>query len=183
MGVAVYGTEVYVTGGSSHTVSIFSLDGELVRHLDTQASVSGPQGIAFDDRGRFVITSFYTGVVARYRPDDPDPEIYFEDRGIEVARSVAYQPLTGGPQEAFIRGDFNRDEQLDISDPVAVLGYLFVGLSPTRCPDAGDANDDGRLDVTDAIYSLGHLFGGGPPPPAPFPASGPDPTADELECH
>lgn len=183
MGVAIYGGKVYVTGGSSHTVSIFSLDGIVIRHLDTEAAISGPQGIAFDDRGNFVITSFYTGEVARYATSDSTPEFYFEDRGIRVARSVAYAPLSGGPQEPFLRGDFNRDGGLDISDPVAELGYLFAGTPLTPCLDAGDANDDGKVDITDAVYSLDHLFNGGPAPPEPFPESGADPTGDELECH
>lgn len=183
MGIAIYGTEVFVTGGASNTVSVFGLDGTLIRHVDTEEAISGPQGIAFDDLGNFVITSFYTGKVALYSGAASTPEFYYEEQGIEVARSVAYLPLSGGPQEPFIRGDFNRDGRLDISDPVAELGYLFGGARAARCLDAGDTNDDGRLDITDPIVALEHLFSGGPAPPEPFPRSGPDPTVDELECH
>lgn len=183
MGIAIYGTEIFITGGASHTVSVFDLDGTLVRHVDTSDSISGPQGIAFDDQGDFAISSFYSGKVALYARSSSTPEFYFEESGVKVARSLAYLPISGGPQSPFVRGDFNRDGRFDISDPVAELGYLFGGVRVARCFDAGDTNDDGRLDITDAIYSLGHLFSGGPPPPEPFPQSGLDPTDDDLECH
>ena len=182
MGVAIYAGRVYVTGGSSHTVSIFSLEGALVHHIDTEEKIPGPQGIAFDDRGHFVITSFYNGEIARYAREADTPSVLYESHGVKVARSVAYLPLTGGPQQPFVRGDFNRDASFDISDPVAILGYLFAGTPDARCLDAGDANDDGKLNIADAIHSLGHLFAGGAAPPAPFPESGRDPTADELAC-
>ena len=56
----------------------------------------------------------------------------------------------------------------------------LVGSGPeTRCPDAGDCNDDGLgPDVSDAVYGIEYQFMGGPRPPAPFPACGPDTTAD-----
>lgn len=183
MGVGIYGGKVYVTGGASHTVSVFNLDGALVRHIDTEAAIPGPQGIAFDHHGNFVISSFYTGEVAQYAPQEATPRRYYEYRGIKVARSVAYLPLSADPQLPFIRGDFNRDGSFDISDPVAVLGYLFAGAETTRCLDAGDGDDNGKLDITDAIYLLGHLFSGGPAPLPPFPQSGEDPTDDGLVCY
>jgi hypothetical protein len=36
--------------------------------------------------------------------------------------------------------------------------------------------------MVDCAYLTSYLFYGGPPPPAPFPACGTDPTADELDC-
>lgn len=85
------------------------------------------------------------------------------------------------PAGTFRRGHTNDDGRLDISDPIALLGHLFLGGEIAPCPDAADANDDGRVDLSDAIHALGHLFLGGPPPPAPGPDScGPDPTEDDL---
>jgi hypothetical protein len=86
-----------------------------------------------------------------------------------------------GAEAAFIRGDTNGDRKLDISDPVALLGHLFLG-GELRCVDAGDGNDDGALDITDAIFVLNHLFLGAPGPPPPFPERGRDPTEDPLGC-
>jgi hypothetical protein len=83
----------------------------------------------------------------------------------------------------FIRGDANGDGGVDISDPQATLGYLFLGRGAPHCFDAADANDDGRLDISDGIHTLEFLFTGGEPPPPPFPGSGADPTADGMRCH
>jgi uncharacterized repeat protein (TIGR01451 family) len=81
------------------------------------------------------------------------------------------------------RGNANADARFDVSDPIATLGFLFLG-DPVElaCEDAADADDDGALNLTDAVFALGHLFLGGPQPPPPFPGCGADPTADALRC-
>ena len=91
-------------------------------------------------------------------------------------------PATARAQAAFVRGDVNADGQLDVSDPVFLLRYLFQGgLRPT-CADAGDADDDGRLSVSDSVQVLAYLFRGGEPPPPPNETCGRDPTDDALGC-
>lgn len=82
----------------------------------------------------------------------------------------------------FRRGDGNNDGQVDLSDAVTTLGYLFLGSEPPVCLDAADANDSGELDVTDAIFTLGVLFLGQGSFPPPSPACGIDPVADGLDC-
>ncbi|MBI4606054.1 MAG: hypothetical protein HY721_29155 [Planctomycetes bacterium] len=82
----------------------------------------------------------------------------------------------------FRRGDVEENGELNITDAVAILGYLFLGSRAPRCLDAADANDSGELNITDAIYLLGYLFAGGPPPPPPLAAPGRDPTRDDLGC-
>lgn len=92
-------------------------------------------------------------------------------------------PLEGPPAPLFVRGDANEDEVVDISDPIAILLHLFAGGRTPRCLDVVDADDSGVEDISDAIYLLGFLFLNGPPPPAPFPTRGEDPTpTDPLEC-
>ena len=72
---------------------------------------------------------------------------------------------------------------LDLSDAVFTLNYLFGGGATPPCLDAADANDVGSVDLSDPIYSLQFLFQGGPDIPPPYPAPGTDPTADALgEC-
>lgn len=83
---------------------------------------------------------------------------------------------------AFRRGDPDADGAIDITDPIAILGFLFLGVGTLPCEDAADADDDGSLRITDPIYLLGFLFLGGPPPEAPFASCGPDPTADAIPC-
>lgn len=81
----------------------------------------------------------------------------------------------------FVRGDTNGDNSIDIADAISVLGYLFSN-DPATCLDAYDGNDDGAVNIADAISLLDFLFTQGSPPPAPFPAPGVDPTADQLDC-
>jgi hypothetical protein len=90
-------------------------------------------------------------------------------------------PLSAA-SSTFLRGDANLDDKLDIADPVTVLGYLYLGTASLSCLDAADGNDDGELDIADPIFLLSFLFNGGGAPPAPFPAAGPDPTPDGMEC-
>ena len=82
----------------------------------------------------------------------------------------------------FLRGDSNGDGVMDISDPAATLGYLFLGDAALDCLDAADADDSGALDISDAVVALDHLFLSGLPLPEPAAAPGPDPTPDDLSC-
>src|SRR6266545_1437379 len=88
-------------------------------------------------------------------------------------------PLQAAP---FLRGDANAGGEVDISDAISTLAFLFSGSRAPACSDAADANDDGRIDITDPIFTLDFLFLGGVVPPAPYPACGPDLTPDELDC-
>ncbi len=99
------------------------------------------------------------------------------------ARIVA--ALTSGSvtvAETFRRGDANVDGNIDISDSIHILIGLFVGGVVIDCDDSADFNDDAAVDISDAVRLLGHLFLGEPPPSAPYPDCGVDPTADRLDC-
>ncbi|MCZ6795220.1 MAG: hypothetical protein O7J95_16570 [Planctomycetota bacterium] len=82
----------------------------------------------------------------------------------------------------FTRGDCNANGNVvggsncEISDPIFLLNFLFLGGPAPPCEEACNSNDDARLDLTDAVHQLSYCFRGGPPPPAPFPACGDDPT-------
>jgi hypothetical protein len=133
-----------------------------------------------------------------------DPSVTFEGEGAEVAASMSAPgdytvtcAATDGThvvtadvvvrivpcRDLFRRGDCNDDGEVDISDPVATLAYLFLGSEDLGCLDAADADDSGEADISDAIYLLTFLFLGGPAPEEPFLDCGPDPTIDdELTC-
>jgi len=81
----------------------------------------------------------------------------------------------------FRRGDTNGDGSRDISDAIAILGFLF-GVRSMECDDAGDVDDDGRQDITDSLALLNYLFLGGTAPSGPFFSCGRDPTPDDLDC-
>jgi hypothetical protein len=103
---------------------------------------------------------------------------------IRQSKSVpATIAIAVGPSSpAFKRGDVNSDGREDISDGIALLGYLFLGSTAPECLRAADCDGSGLLDITDAVYLLGHLFLGGPPPRAPFPDCGVDPAEGALPC-
>jgi hypothetical protein len=82
----------------------------------------------------------------------------------------------------FTRGDPDRNDAVNLTDAIVILGYLFQGTAGIDCLDAADVDDDGKVDLTDAIYLLNFLFLGGPEVVLPYPEAGTDPTLDELPC-
>lgn len=103
---------------------------------------------------------------------DDDPAC--NDRAEDASRSIqlAVNAPAGGGQ---IPSDCNRDGQLDISDGICLLRFLFLG-SPAFLPcgdgtasDPGnkkflDSNGDGRIDLSDAVSLFRYLFSGGSEP-------------------
>ena len=97
-------------------------------------------------------------------------------------RAVYKLRLTGTPgADPFRRGDVNNDGSVNISDPSALLSFLFKGGTAPTCQRAGDVNDSGTLDITDAIEVFNYLFRSGTPPRPPFPACGVD-LSSPLTC-
>lgn len=99
-----------------------------------------------------------------------------------ASRSISILHGTGaGQTPTFRRGDATLNGNLEITDAIVILNWLFTGGPTPRCMDAADSDDDGKVNLTDAIRTLFFLFGGGPPPAAPGPGvCGADPTADGL---
>lgn len=86
------------------------------------------------------------------------------------------------PTNVFVRGDTNGDREVDVSDAITTLLYLFNGQPIGNC-NALDFNDDGIIDISDPIALLQFLFKGGNGPPGPFPQPGEDTTPSDLVCH
>ena len=103
--------------------------------------------------------------------------------GVEQPAEFVIASLSILPQE-FRRGDANLDGAVVvIADAIQILGGLFDPQVTLFCLDAADVNDDGAVDLADPISLLNFGFGGiSPPPAAPFPDCGPDPTDDLLDC-
>ncbi|MCX6832366.1 MAG: dockerin type I repeat-containing protein [candidate division Zixibacteria bacterium] len=58
-------------------------------------------------------------------------------------------------------GDANDDGNIDISDAVFLISYIFSGgLAPDPLA-AGDANCDGGVDISDAVFLISYIFSGG----------------------
>ena len=72
------------------------------------------------------------------------------------------------------RGNFNGDinDEVDISDVVFLVDYMFNGGDPYPCFEEADIfpNDspDGSLDISDLVAMIDYMFNNGPaPPPCP----------------
>jgi hypothetical protein len=93
----------------------------------------------------------------------------------------------GAPGTDFKRADASPDGNIDLSDPIYTLSYMFTSGPAPTCMDAADSNDDEGIDISDPVYTLNFLFLAGPPPPFPGPTlCGPDITdsdaATPLDC-
>lgn len=97
-------------------------------------------------------------------------------------RLVDGRVIIEGTETTFRRGDNNGDGELDVSDAVFLLLYLFAGGLEPECQKSADADDSGILDLTDATYLLDFAFLLGPAPASPFEDCGVDPTLDDLGC-
>ncbi len=60
-----------------------------------------------------------------------------------------------------IRGDANYDNDLNISDLVFLVNYLFKGGDEPPCFEEADVDKDGDILVTDLTYMVDYLFKGG----------------------
>lgn len=124
-----------------------------------------------------------SAAVASFRPDRVgvyEIELRVEDSlGRGAVARVAVQAAQG---VSFLRGDITGEGTLNISDPVRLLGWLFLSDPEPGCLDAADANDDGRVDLSDSVQVLSYLFLGNREIAPPFPGCGLDPTADALGC-
>lgn len=65
-----------------------------------------------------------------------------------------------------VRGDFNGDGAVKVSDLTGLINYLFRGGAAPGCPDHGDTNADGSIKVSDLTLLVNYLFRGGPAPAA-----------------
>ena len=73
----------------------------------------------------------------------------------------------------FLRGDCNDDGDVNVSDAVCNLNWLFGGPAPVGCAAALNTNGDAGVNITDAVSLLNFLFSDGSAPAAPYPDCGP----------
>jgi hypothetical protein len=95
---------------------------------------------------------------------------------------LATSPARACPMQ-FQRGDADSSGTLEITDPIKILGFLFLGTEEPSCLATADVNDDDVVNVSDPIHLLGFLFLGTPPPPEPYGSCGGDLTGGVLPCY
>jgi hypothetical protein len=86
------------------------------------------------------------------------------------------------PPPTFTRGNVDPQDDLNLTDGIFILQYLFLGGTRPLCLDSADVDDDGQVQLTDALAVFRYLFQGGAEPPPPFLDCGADPTDDDLTC-
>jgi uncharacterized Ntn-hydrolase superfamily protein len=73
--------------------------------------------------------------------------------------------LTAHPEIRYvICGDATGEFDLNISDAVLLINYIFKGGPAPDPVCVGDANEDGAVNVADAVYMITYIFKGGPAP-------------------
>lgn len=105
-----------------------------------------------------------------------------QTHGVQTLQNLAH--VNGGvyvgvgPLQAdFIRGDASSDGVVNVTDAVAILYHLFLGI-PVTCKATADMNTNGLIELIDAISLVRYLFSASVAVPAPFPSCG---TGSGLE--
>ena len=91
-------------------------------------------------------------------------------------------PAAAAQPVPFVRGDADVSGEVDISDGIFILSYVFFGVGTLECPKAADVNGDGRVDVSDTVYAFSFVLLGGRPPPTPYPECGLPRVEFPIEC-
>jgi hypothetical protein len=88
----------------------------------------------------------------------------FEQSGnSDIYLDVSVNPYIGGAQGRC--GDANADANVNVSDAVWIINYVFIGGSePQPVLACGDANSDGMVNVSDAVWIINYVFIGGAQP-------------------
>ncbi len=58
----------------------------------------------------------------------------------------------------YICGDANGDENVNVSDAVNVINYVFLGTAPPDPYESGDVNCDLTVNVSDAVWIINYVF-------------------------
>jgi Dockerin type I domain len=72
--------------------------------------------------------------------------------------------LTMNFAAAYVCGNANGVDDVDVSDAVWIINYVFVGGDPPNPIQSGDVNCDGTCNVSDAVWIINYVFVGGNEP-------------------
>ena len=138
--------------------------------LDTALQVPEP-GVANNDVGFGATVTNFIAVGLPNTGADASVEIdaIAWKVGVHAPASTACE---GGPPtgKTFRRADGDANGEVELTDAISLLNFLFVGGAEPACLDAADFDDNGSPDISDAIANLNFQFLGGPGPAPPGPA-------------
>ncbi len=158
---AVYPTAQALMVGEPYTttMSVSDPDGEAVTF--TMESTNTPlTTYSFTDNGNSTASMTATGQSSELYTVHEVHYIATDAAGLADTAMMRYIVVP------FIRGDANTDGQMDMSDVMYIINYLFKQGPPPTIDEAADANYDYRTNILDADYLIGYFFKQGPPPPA-----------------
>ncbi len=142
--------------------------------------VRGVAGFADNDDGTVAVTCVDEGEIVI--------SVKVADGGCEDEAAAEFT-LNCVEGIVFSRGDPNGDGNMDLSDGVFILNFLFTGGDAPECTEAANSNDDTNVDLSDGVFILNHLFTGGPASASPGPPNvgspcGRDPadSVSDLGC-
>jgi hypothetical protein len=118
-------------------------------------------------------------------PQDCRPGLEYTLKAVSAESGLTETCTFRCPGTRFRRGDVNADGQIDVSDPIYTLVYLFNDGPDPVCMDSADANDDENIDLSDPLSILRYQFSDDTPPAEPFEACGYDPASEDeggLDC-
>ena len=78
-----------------------------------------------------------------------------------MSSGVGAAPLLAGEAPTYLRGDANSSGDVDLSDAIFLLQFLFLGGPEPLCEGLGDANGRNGTDIADAVFLLQVLFSSG----------------------
>jgi hypothetical protein len=114
----------------------------------------------YDVSGPGTLT-FRTAVHSFYGPTTMEGWDWSVSINWPAAGEVGSFNVTAVPPQ---RGNVNCDGQVNVTDVIYIIAYLFKGGLSPRPLDSGDANCDSKVTVADVVYLINYLFKGGPPP-------------------
>jgi hypothetical protein len=94
--------------------------------------------------------------------DTEDVSVFLNEATPSFSLDLNHNGIPDECETQFRRGDPNSSGTTDISDGIAIFGFLFLGNPATlSCKESADANNDGTIDISDGISLLNWLFIGG----------------------
>ncbi len=69
-----------------------------------------------------------------------------------------------GVAQAAVCGDFDASQQVDVTDVVSLINFIFAGGSAPADAALGDVDCNNRVDITDAVFMINFIFASGPYP-------------------
>lgn len=129
--------------------------------MSSRGSQYGEAAVAPSDPGGSPLFDVISNDPPRYGRTMPPFGAPLTSEQINLVRAWISQGARGSAQPERARGDVNGSGQVDISDAIGLLGYLFSEGDPPICLPVADCNSDGNVDITDPVTVLVYLFQGG----------------------